>query len=85
MAQFPIANGSARTDPTLAFVPRVGRGWLDDVSTESHRSFPIPTNWSLLSQKKKFADLTEKSQLLHSAKHTLNVVCAAICYETDRT
>ena len=44
MAQSPMAISSARTDPTLAVAPRVGRGWLDDVLTESHRSVAIPAN-----------------------------------------
>ena len=41
MAQSRTANGSARTDPSLAFVSRVGGGLLKDILTESHRPFPI--------------------------------------------
>ena len=42
-----LQNGSARTDPILAFVPRVGGGLLEDVWTESHRSFLIPAHSNL--------------------------------------
>ena len=62
IAQSRTANGSAQTDPILAFVPRVGRGLIEDVLTESHRSFPIPADWNLLSQKTKIRRFKRESR-----------------------